>query len=515
MVYPGSHARSRPDHPAVVMADGGTLTYAELESRSLRLAAALRSSGLRRGDGVALIAENHLRFFEVYWGAMRSGLYFTAVNWHLAPAEAAYLIADSGARALVTTGQQAETAAEAVATAPDCRVRLILDGAAEGFVSYDDALATADGTALDDQPLGQVMLYSSGTTGRPKGIRRALRDVQVSDPEAAGVSRLGSALLGMGPDTVYLCPAPLYHAAGLQWSAGIHELGGTLVVLPRFDAEDLLRTIERHRVTHVQVVPTMLVRLLKLPAEVRRRYDLSSLRAVVHAAAPCPPEVKRQTLDWLGPIVHEYYAATEGAGLTYIGPQDWLAHPGSVGKALLGEPHICDERGRELPPGEPGLIYFGQAQPAFEYHRAAEKTAESRHPEHPNWATTGDVGYLDEDGYLYLTDRKNFTIISGGVNIYPAEIESCLTMHPKVGDVAVIGLPDLEMGERVHAVVEPAPGVAGTPELADELRAYARAHLAGFKVPRTVDFRAELPRLPTGKLRKSDLRAEYLDTARS
>ncbi|SHN46606.1 acyl-CoA synthetase [Cryptosporangium aurantiacum] len=515
MVYPGSYATTRPDHPAVVLADGQTLTYAELERRSIRLAAHLRAAGLRRGDGVALLAENHLRFFEVYWAAMRSGLYFTAANWHLAPAEAAYLIADSGARALVTTAQQAQTAAEAVATVPGCTVRLMIDGTAPGFANYDDALAASDATPPHDQPLGQVMLYSSGTTGRPKGIRRALRDVQVSDPEAAGVSRLGGFLLGMGPDTVYLCPAPLYHAAGLQWSAGVHELGGTLVQLPRFDAEELLRVIERYRVTHVQVVPTMLVRLLKLPEEVRRSYDLSSLRYVIHAAAPCPPDVKRQTLDWLGPIVHEYYAATEGAGLTYIGPEDWLAHPGSVGKALLGEPHICDEQGRELPPGEPGLIYFGQDGPPFEYHRAAEKTAESRHPAYPNWTTTGDVGYLDEDGYLYLTDRKNFTIISGGVNIYPAEIESCLALHPKISDVAVIGLPDPEMGEFVHAVVEPAPGVDGTAELAEELRAYVRQHLAGFKVPRSVDFRATLPRLPTGKLQKSALRAEYLESAHS
>jgi long-chain acyl-CoA synthetase len=510
VVYPGSYVESRPQHPAVVMADGETISYTELDGRSLWLAKYLRAQGLRRGDTVALLAENHPRFLEVYWAALRSGLYLTAVNWHLAPAEAAYMVTDSGAKAFISTRLHGDKAAAVLELAPDCAIRLMIDGVVAGFESYEDALASQDDQPLADQPLGQVMLYSSGTTGRPKGIQRPLRDLQVGDEAAVGTSWLSSALFGMDADSVYLCPAPLYHAAGLQWSAGAHELGATLVILPRFDAEEMLRAIERHRVTHVQVVPTMLIRLLKLPAAVRNRYDVSSLRCVVHAAAPCPPEVKRQMIDWLGPIIQEYYASTEGSGLTFINAEDWLAHPGSVGKPIVGEPHICDEVGNDLPARQPGLLYFAQEQAPFEYHHAAAKTAESRHPKHPQWTTTGDIGYLDEDGYLYLTDRKNFTIISGGVNIYPAEIESCLAMHPKINDVAVIGLPDPEMGEYVHAVVEPAPGIAGTPELALELQAYVRQHLAGYKVPRVVDFRAELPRLPTGKLVKGALRDEYL-----
>jgi acyl-CoA synthetase (AMP-forming)/AMP-acid ligase II len=314
----------------------------------------------------------------------------------------------------------------------------------------------------------------------------------------------------MDESSVYLCPAPLYHSAGLQWSAGVHELGGTLVILERFDAEDFLAIVERERVTHIQVVPTMMVRLLKLDEQTRAKYDLSSLRGIVHAAAPCPVDVKRRMIEWLGPIIHEYYAATEGNGLTYISPQQWLEHPGSVGRPLTGILHICDETGAELKPLEPGLVYFEQPKMTWEYHNEPEKTRGTRHPEHDNWAALGDVGYVDEAGYLFLTDRRAFTIISGGVNIYPAEIESCLVGFPGVLDAAVFGLPDPEMGEYVHAVVQLDPGGAAGPELAEELREYVRVSLAGYKVPRIVDFRAELPRSANGKLYKGPLRQEYL-----
>jgi len=307
-----------------------------------------------------------------------------------------------------------------------------------------------------------------------------------------------------------LCPAPLYHSAGLFWSAGTHELGGTVVIMERFDPERFLAVIERERVTHTQVVPTMLVRILKLDREVRDRYDLSSLECLVHAAAPCPEEVKREVIGWLGPIVDEYYAGTEGSGLTFIGSRDWLAHPGSVGRPVTGIPHICDELGNQLPARTPGLIYFEQPVAPFEYHGDAEKTRASRHPEHPNWTTLGDVGYLDKDGYLYLTDRQNFMIISGGVNIYPAEIENVLIMHDKVLDVAVFGLPEPEMGQFIQAVVQVMPGVEPGAELAEELRTYARGQLAGYKVPRRIDFRDELPRLATGKMAKRVLRDEFL-----
>jgi long-chain acyl-CoA synthetase len=509
-MYPGAFAATTPDKPAVIMGRSReVVTYRELDERSARLAQLLYARGLRPGDKIALLAENHPRFYEVYWAAMRAGLYLTTVNRYLAPAEAAYLVNDSGATVCITTAQLAATAVPLLELIPDCPIRLMMDGLEDGFESYEAALDTSSPEPLEDQPRGTVMLYSSGTTGRPKGIERPLSGLQIDDPASMLMAGLLRSMLGMTEQSVYLCPAPLYHAAGLQWSAGTHELGGTVVVMEKFDAEQLLALVEREAVTHTQVVPTMLVRLMKLAPEVRERYDLSSLECVVHAAAPCPVEVKRQVIEWLGPIVHEYFAATEGNGMTFISAADWLEHPGSVGRPLMGIPHVCDEEGREVPCGEAGLIYFEQEHPSFEYHGDPEKTRASRHPEHDNWSALGDIGYVDRDGYIYLTDRKAFTIISGGVNIYPAEIEASLIMHPKVTDVAVFGLPDAEMGEYVHAVVQPADGVEGSPELAEELLHYAREHLARYKVPRVVDFRAELPRLPTGKLYKQGLRDEY------
>jgi acyl-CoA synthetase (AMP-forming)/AMP-acid ligase II len=509
-MYPGTFAATTPDKPAVIMGQSGeVVTYRALDERSARLAQLLFARGLRPGDKIALLAENHPRFYEVYWAAMRSGLYLTTVNRYLAPAEAAYLVNDSGATVCITTAQMAPTAVPMLELIPECPMRLMMDGVEDGFESYEAALDASLAQPLADQPRGMVMLYSSGTTGQPKGIERPLSGVQIDDPSATGMASVLRSMLGMDEHSVYLCPAPLYHAAGLQWSSGTHELGGTVVLMEKFDAEQFLALVARESVTHTQVVPTMLVRLMKLAPEVRERYDLSSLQCVVHAAAPCPVEVKRQVIEWLGPIVHEYFAATEGNGMTYISADDWLAHPGSVGRPVLGIPHICNEDGTELAVGETGLIYFEQEQTPFEYHGDPEKTRASRHPEHDNWSALGDIGYMDEEGYIYLTDRKAFTIISGGVNIYPAEIESCLIMHPKVTDVAVFGLPDPEMGEYVHAVVQPAEGVVGSPELAEELGQYAREHLARYKVPRVVDFRAELPRLPTGKLYKQGLRDEY------
>jgi long-chain acyl-CoA synthetase len=509
-VYPGLHATSTPDKPAVVMGGSGQVTtYRELDDASARLAQLLYARGLRPGDKIALLAENHPRYFEVYWAALRSGFYLTAVNRYLSPEEAAYLVNDSGATALISTAALAKTAVDLLDLVPDCTIRLMMDGPAPGFESYEDAVAGYPAEPLAHQPRGDVMLYSSGTTGRPKGIRRPLKTKQIDDPSNAGVSSLERAMLGMGADSIYLCPAPLYHAAGLQWSAGVHEMGGTLVVMEKFDEEQFLALIEREHVTHSQVVPTMLVRVLKLPEDVRAKYDLSSLECIVHAAAPCPVDVKRKMIEWLGPIITEYYAATEGTGMTFIGSAEWLEHPGSVGRPIMGIAHVCDDDGNELPAGQAGLIYFEQEHIPFEYHGDPKKTAESRHPDHPMWSALGDVGYVDQDGYLFLTDRKSFMIISGGVNIYPAEIESCLIMHPSVADVAVFGLPDPDMGEYVHSVVQPAEGVTASPELAEELRLYVRSRLAPYKVPRVIDFRAELPRLPTGKLYKAGLRDEF------
>ncbi len=509
-MYPGTFAATTPDKDAIVMGAGQRVSYRELDERSMRLAQLLYARGLRPGDHIALFAENHPRYYEVYWAALRSGLYLTAVNRHLRAEEAAYLVNDSGSTVIVTTAALTKVAAEMLEHVPNCPTRFMMDGAAAGFESYEDAIASQPARPLAEQPRGEVMLYSSGTTGQPKGIKRPLSGLTMGDPAAVGTSTLERLLLGMDEDSVYLCPAPLYHSAGLQWSAGVHELGGTLVILERFDAENFLAVVERERVTHVQVVPTMMVRLLKLDDETRSRYDLSSLQGIIHAAAPCPVDVKRRMIDWVGPIVHEYYAATEGNGLTYISAEQWLDHPGSVGRPLSGVIHICDETGAELKPGEAGLVYFEQAQMTWEYHNEPEKTRGTRHPDHDNWAALGDVGYLDEEGYLFLTDRRAFTIISGGVNVYPAEIESCLVGYPGVLDAAVFGLPDPEMGEYVHAVVQLDAGVAPTPELVERLREHVRTNLAGYKVPRVVDFREELPRSANGKLYKGPLREEYL-----
>ena len=512
MSYPGAFAQSTPEKPAVIFGPTGEqVTYAELNDRSIRLANLLRDSGLVAGDAIAVLAENHVRYFEIYWAAIRAGYYITPINSHLAPEEIAYQVVDSNSKAFISTLRMAGEARPVLEQIDPSVRRLMIDGTVSGFESYEQAIAGASAEQPSEQPRGDAMLYSSGTTGRPKGIKRALRDVQVDDPSVS-FSML-SLTRDADSSVVYLVPAPLYHGAALFWSSSVHTLGGTVIVMPKFGPEEFLGAIERFGVTHAQVVPTMLIRILKLPSERRLAYDLSSLRSLIHAAAPCPPEAKEQFIEWLGPIVDEYYSGTEGSGITFITSQEWLNHRGSVGRPILGIPHICDEFGDELPVGTPGTIYFEQPRAPFEYHGDDRKTRESRHPRHGNWTAIGDVGYLDQDGYLYLTDRRSFMIISGGVNIYPAEIESCLIMNEKVADVAVFGLPDPEMGEFVQAVVQLAPGLQPAEETQDELRAFIRSHLAGYKVPRRIDFRAELPRLETGKLAKHLLRQEYLAAA--
>ncbi len=511
-MFPGDHAVTTPDKAAIIMAaTGETVTYKQLDDRSNQLVHLLRSRGLTVGDHIAILAENHPRYFEVYWAAMRSGLYITTINRYLAPDEAAYIVNDSNAKALITSAALEATASAMLGLIPDCPHRLMMDTAADGFESYEEQTADQPTTPLDVQPAGEAMLYSSGTTGQPKGIRRPLSGITIDDPNRTGISSLERFLLGMDETSVYLSPAPLYHSAPLLWGGGVHELGGTVVIMDRFDSAKYLEYIEQYSVTASQVVPTMFIRMLKLPDETKNRFDLSSLKMVVHAAAPCPVAVKQEMIDWWGPIINEYYAGTEGNGLCFIDSPQWLEHKGSVGKAMVGIPHICDDDGNELPAGESGLVYFENESEGFEYHGDPEKTADSRHPVHSNWSKLGDIGYLDDDGYLYLTDRSAFMIISGGVNIYPQEIEACFALHPKVADVAVFGLPDAEMGEYVHAVVQPEAGTDPSDELAAELREFARNEIAHYKVPRVIDFRAELPRLPTGKLYKKPLRQEYLD----
>ncbi|MDF1603973.1 acyl-CoA synthetase [Nocardioides sp. YIM 152315] len=507
-MYPGTWAARTPDKAALVMAGSGrTLTYAQLDERSIRLSRHLHdTAGLAVGDVVALLSDNTPETYEVYWAALRSGLYVTAVNHNLSAEEAGYIIRDCGARALVVSAAKADVVA---GLDVDVAARLVYGGALDGYASYEDALAAASPEPLAAQPHGDDLLYSSGTTGRPKGIKPPLPQIAVDEPGYIYPTVFG-ALYGFDEDTVYLSPAPVYHAAPLRFGGVIHALGGTLVMMEKFDAEGALRAIDHHRVTHTQMVPTMFVRMLKLPDDVRASYDVSSLRSVIHAAAPCPVEVKRAMIDWFGPIVHEYYASTEANGATFIDSQAWLRKPGSVGTALMGVIRICGEDGSVLGPGDVGTVYFEREERSFSYHNDEERTRSTQHPEHDSWTTVGDLGYLDDDGYLFLTDRKAFMIISGGVNIYPQEIEDLFSLHPAVTDIAVIGVPDEEMGERVVAFVQPAPGVVPGDELAGELTAYARDHIAHFKVPREFHFRDELPRTPTGKMVKGRLKAEYV-----
>ncbi|MBN9795978.1 acyl-CoA synthetase [Pseudonocardia sp. UM4_GMWB1] len=513
-MFPGTHARTRPDHPAVVQPETGrTTTYAELDDRSRRIAHVLRDAGLRRGDHVAFVSDNAPEVFEIYWAALRSGLYVTGINHHLSPDEAAYIATDCGAKVLFAAAAKRELAEALVERTSGVERRFAFGGAVEGYESLGAAMELAADGPLPEQPRGADMLYSSGTTGRPKGIKPALPTIQVDEPGDLYTAVFGP-MYEFGEDTVYYSPSPVYHAAPLRFGGIVHALGGTVVMAQRFRSEDTLEHLARYRVTHGQFVPTMFVRMLKLPEEIRRGHDLSSLRVAVHAAAPCPVDVKQKMIDWWGPVLHEYYSSTEGNGVTFIDSAAWAEKPGSVGKAGLGVIRVCDDDGTELPTGEVGTVYFERDVPPFEYHNDPERTRDARHPEHENWSTTGDVGYVDDDGYLFLTDRKAFMIISGGVNIYPQEVEDVLTLHPKVYDVAVIGVPDPEMGEQVKAVVQTPEGVEGCPELEAELLEFVRARIAHYKAPRSVDFAAELPRSATGKLVKGELRAQYAEGAR-
>ncbi|MFI9408626.1 acyl-CoA synthetase [Nocardia gamkensis] len=507
-MFPGIHALSTPDKPAVIMAGSGrTITYRELDENSARLARALHDLGLRKGDVVALVSDNEPECFEIYWAALRSGLYVTAINWHLTPAEAAYIVDDCDAKAVIASAGVAELAAAVRELAPRVDHWLAFGGEVAGYRSYTTELAGV-AERLSEQPRGADMLYSSGTTGRPKGIKPPLLPLTVDQPGEPLTMAVGG-LFGVNQSDIYLSPAPIYHAAPLRWCGAVHAYGGTVVMMEKFGAEDMLRAIEQYRVTVTQVVPTMFVRLLQLPTEVRERYDLSSLRLAIHAAAPCPPEVKRAMIDWWGPILVEYYGSTEGNGLAVITSPEWEKKPGSVGRSILGPVHICDDDGAPLANGEVGTVYFERETLPFTYHKDPEKTAAAQHPDHPTWTAVGDLGYVDEDGFLFLTDRKSFVIISGGVNIYPQEVENVLTLHPAIFDVAVIGVPDAEMGQQVKAVVQLNPGVVRTDEIAAEIIDYARVRVAHYKAPKTVDFVDSLPRSATGKLVKRELEKLY------
>ncbi|MBO0728286.1 MAG: acyl-CoA synthetase [Acidimicrobiaceae bacterium] len=498
------HGTATPDKVALVMGSGQRRTYGALMRRSNRMAQLLYGAGLRRGDGVLLMLPNRPEFFEVTWAAQRSGLYYTPVNTHLTSDEVAYIMRDSGAKALVIDADYGELAQDLQSVDQQLLLRLSIGGGLPGYDDYETALAGASEEPPPEPSQGTEMMYSSGTTGYPKAVRRPLPGPEGSWAQATVEEGLRT-MYGMTPSDVYLSPAPLYHSAPLAYSMGTMRMGATALVMERFDAERCLELIERERVTHGQFVPTMFVRMLKLPAEVRDRYDLSSMRAAVHSAAPCPVEVKAAMMKWWGPIIYEYYAGTEGFAATFIGPDDWLAHPGSVGKPA-NPVHIVDEDGNEVATGEPGSIYF-EGGPDFEYHNDAAKTASVSNDK--GWRTLGDVGYVDEEGYLYLTDRATFMVVSGGVNIYPQEIENALVMHPKVADAAVFGVPNDDFGEEVKAVVQPADWDDVQRGLDTELMEYCRSHLAGYKCPRSIDFEPELPRDPNGKLYKRRLRDRY------
>lgn len=511
-MHPSVHARTHPEKPAIIMAGSGeTISYAELDARSNQVAQLLRARGVKIGDTVALCMENHPWFFCLTWGFQRAGVHYVAISSRLTAPEVTYILHDSGARLLFGSAYLAATL-DAVAAAAPGIAQLRFD--TRGELSAEAALAQMSTTPIADERAGTDMLYSSGTTGKPKGVKLPLPEDPAIDGDNLMV-QLARAAYGITAEAVYLSPAPLYHAAPLRWSMTVHRIGGTVLVLERFDAEAALAAIEKFKVTDGQFVPTHFVRMLKLPAEVRAKYDVSTLKCAIHAAAPCPVAVKQAMIDWWGPVLFEYYAGTEGNGSTFITSKEWLTKPGSVGRALSGILHICDENGDEVAPGTEGQIFFEPSDPKappFEYHNDPAKTAESRNKH--GWTSLGDVGLVDQDGYLFLTDRKSFMIISGGVNIYPQEIENLLILHPNVTDAAVIGAPDADMGERVVAIVQPADlavleSDAAQAALADELLAYLAPQLSRIKMPRQIDFMAQLPREATGKLYKRLLRDEY------
>lgn len=505
-MYPPVHAAKDPDRPAVVMAgSGATATYAELDDRSARLAGWLRGAGLVTGDVVLLALPNDLRWGEICWGCWRTGLVISAVNWHLTPRELAPLLEDAAPRVVITSVELLPTLRAAVEAAGGPAPRFLVVGGG-GQDDYDDAVTSTPRDPELVETMGGRLLFSSGTTGRPKPFRVAPPGAHPAEVPVRSGAMMENLAFEPGA-CVYLSTGPAYHAAPIGFLQSVHQLGGTVVLMERFDTEGALAAIERHRVTHSQWVPTMFVRLLRLPEEVRHRYDLSTHRVAVHGAAPCPPEVKKAIMDWWGPIVYEYYGASEGYGRTSISPQEWLAHPGSVGRPATGQVRVTDNEGRDLPPGQVGAVWFvapGAAEPDRDAGGAADLAAV------PGWGTVGDLGRLDEEGYLYLTARVGQTIISGGVNIYPREVEDVLVLHPHVVDAAVIGVPDEEFGEQVKAVVQVVDGAPARDDLAAELITWCRDHLAHFKCPRSVDVVDALPRSDAGKILVARLRERYV-----
>ena len=492
------HAAQQPKATAVV-SRFGERTFAELNANANRLLRLLRARGLKAGDAVAVVSRNRPEFVEALAAALRGGLRFTPVNFHLTAEEAGYVIDNCEAKAVIYDSALG-TASEAVGHAANCAVRLSLGGRIDGFEDYAESIAPLDGSDITDPTRGGTMLYTSGTTGRPKGVYRKQQVVVRSGAQGQA---------GGEPGAVNLCTGPMYHAAPLVFNVTAPlNAGASLVLMDRWDAEETLRLIDEHRVTHTHMVATMFHRLLQLPDAVKQQYDISSLRYVVHGAAPCPVHVKRAMIEWLGPVVNEYYAATEGGNNFTIDSETWLRKPGSVGKTPTPEnTRIVNDDGNEVAQGETGYIYFRAPEVGrFEYFKSPEKTAETYRGD---WFTLGDMGYLDEDGFLFLNGRSAETIISGGVNIYPQEVDEVLLSHPAVLDACTVGVPNEEWGEEVKAVVQLRPGQDATPALAEAIIGHAKARLAAFKCPRSVDFVDDLPRLPSGKIQRRLVRTPY------
>ncbi|RMD84983.1 MAG: acyl-CoA synthetase [Candidatus Dadabacteria bacterium] len=499
-------AKANPEHVALVTPEERKIKAAELAAESNRLARGLRALGLGRGDVVATVLPNGAEMIELYLACFQSGLYLVPINHHLVGPEVAYIVSDSGARVFVGHERFAKACREAASEVGLPEDRCFAVGRIEGFKPYESLKEGQSADPPEDRSAGQVMNYTSGTTGRPKGVRRRLLD---ADPDTVGTMyAMFLSMFGIEPnnDNVHLCGSPLYHTAVLLFASNSLHYGHTVVLMDKWTPERCLQLIEKYRVTTSHMVPTQFHRLLALPEEVRKKYDLSSLRCMIHAAAPCPVDIKKRMLEWWGPVIYEYYAASEGGG-TIVSPEEWLKYPGTVGRPWPGaDIKIYDDEGNECPPGKPGTVYMLLGQADFEYHKDKKKTESSRRG---NYFTVGDVGYLNEDGYLFLCDRKIDMIISGGVNIYPSEIEAVLLTHPKVADAAVFGIPHEDWGEEVKAVIEPAPGVEPSEELAQEILAYCEDKLAKYKRPKSIDFVAEMPRDPNGKLYKRKLRDPY------
>ncbi len=511
LYHHSTYAQKKPDTPAYIMAQSGeVVTWRQLNRRINRLVRYFKDIGLKPKDHIAICMENNSRYFEITGAAGDAGLIFTCISTHLKLSETEYIINNCEAKVFITSVYKKDLASELIDLTPNVTHRLMIGGTVEGYDAYEEIVDRypADPVALGIA--GRAMLYSSGTTGLPKGVLSMIEDRPVGELGPSGEVMVS--LYQMNEDMVYLSPAPLYHSAPLVFCAMTLAVGGTVIVMEKFDAEEALALIERYRATHSQWVPTMFIRMLKLPKETREKYDISSMKLAIHAAAPTPVEIKEQMIEWWGPVFLEYYGGTEGSTMIMITSQEWLEHKGSVGKCYIGKIHILDEDENEMPVGEPGLIFIEDGNP-FEYHKEPEKTAESRTSK--GWSTMGDIGYLDKDGYLYLTDRKSNMIISGGVNIYPQETENLLTLHPKVMDVAVIGIPHKEFGEEVKAIVQPVNMEEAGPELEKELITYCQENISHIKCPKSIDFRKSLPRTPTGKLLKRLLKEEYWKDGKS